>query len=173
MKKILFVAALMAAVVMGSCSKTEREAKAEDNDFKAKIENCTNPDSLSVYVEQAKAYAQKLVKEGKIDEAKEYMSRLEPVIKEKAPSLVTAFESVKGLVDKVPGAVSEAADSLGQAAKDSVSNAADGVRQAVADKVSDAKDAAKTAGENAVDKASDKVEKAAADAKDKLNNLVK
>lgn len=23
---------------MGSCSKTEREAKAEDNDFKAKVE---------------------------------------------------------------------------------------------------------------------------------------
>ena len=173
MKKILFVAALMAAVVMSSCSKTEREAKAEDNDFKAKIENCTNPDSLTVYVEQAKAYAQKLVKEGKIDEAKQYMSRLEPVIREKAPSLVAAFESVKGLAEKVPGAVAESADSLAGAAKDSVSNVADDVRQAVSDKVSDVKDAAKTAGEEAAGKASDKVEKAAADVKDKLDNLVK
>ena len=43
-----------------ACSTTEK-AKDEGADLKAKIESCTNPDSMKVYVQQAQAYAEKLI----------------------------------------------------------------------------------------------------------------
>ena len=43
MKAILLAAAAVVALAFGSCSKADKEAKSESNDFKAKIENCTNP----------------------------------------------------------------------------------------------------------------------------------
>lgn len=73
MKK-LFLAAGAAAVMLlvASCaSKTQNQG----TEIASKIENCTNTDSIKVYVEQAKDYAAKLVSEGKTEEAKNSLKK--------------------------------------------------------------------------------------------------
>ena len=95
MKAILLAAAAVVALAFGSCSKADKEAKSESNDFKAKIENCTNPDSIATYVQQAEAYARKLVDEGNVEEAKKYLADIQPIVKKKAPAHVGVFETVR------------------------------------------------------------------------------
>ena len=94
MKKLL----LSIAVVAALCAATTSCGKSADStaSMKSKIENCTNTDSLRAYVEQAKAYADKLVAEGKVDEARKYLAELEPVVKSKAPALYLTFEKGPG-----------------------------------------------------------------------------
>ncbi len=137
MKKVLLSVAVAAVAIMSSCSGSADKSVSSTSDFKTKIENCTNPDSLKVYVNEAKAYAQKLVSEGKVEEAKKYMEQIEPVVKEKAPGLAGALETVKTALDKVPGAVSDKAEDV----KDAVSDKAEDVKDAVADKTDEVKDA--------------------------------
>lgn len=67
--------ALVATMVFASCSSTQK-AKDEGADLKAKIENCSNPDSLKVYVEQAKAYADKLVSDVRTRKQRHIFRRL-------------------------------------------------------------------------------------------------
>ena len=199
MKKILLSAALVAALTLGSCSGSG-SATGVDNasDFKTKIENCTNPDSLQSYVAEAKAYVQKLVDEGKLDQAKKYLDEIEPVVQQKAPKLAGAFEAVKSLVDKVPAAGADALDKAKEAASvagDSIASAAESVKDAAAEKYEDVKDAvsekaadvkaavtekASDVKDAVVEKASDvkaAVTEKASDlkdaAKDKVNDLLK
>lgn len=147
MKKILLPAALVAALTLGSCAGGGSAAGVDNaSDFKTKIENCTNTDSIQSYVAEAKAYVQKLVDEGKVDEAKKYLEQIEPVVQQKAPKLAGAFEAVKSFIDKVPSAGVDAIDKAKDAASvagDSISSAADNIKikDAVSDKVSDVKDA--------------------------------
>ena len=89
MKKLILSVAVTAVALMVACTGKE-QAKKEDGGIMAKIENCTNTDSLKAYVEQAKAYAQTLVSEGKVDQAKEFLAKIEPVVKQKAPALASA-----------------------------------------------------------------------------------
>ena len=50
MKKILLTVAVAAAIMTVGCSTAaDREEKAEQS-LQYKIENCTNPDSLKIYV---------------------------------------------------------------------------------------------------------------------------
>jgi len=72
MKKILLLPALVAVIALGSCSGTSSEKQGSG--LRAKIENCTNTDSIAAYVNDAKAYVSKLIDEGKIDEAKKYLA---------------------------------------------------------------------------------------------------
>lgn len=143
MKKLLFPVAIAATIAFASCSGTGASSTSAD-DFKAKIENCTNTDSLKAYVNDAKAYVQKLVDEGKIDEAKKYINEIEPVVKDKAPALAGTFEAVKTVVDKIPSKTSDAVDSAKNAvsnASDSVAAAASAVKDDAAQKLDKAKDA--------------------------------
>lgn len=145
MKKILLSAALVAALTLGSCAGGG-SATGVDNasDFKTKIENCTNPDSIQAYVSEAKAYVQKLVDDGKLDQAKKYLDEIEPVVQQKAPKLAGAFEAVKSFVDKVPTAGVDALDKAKEAASvagDSISSAAESIKDAAAEKYEDVKDA--------------------------------
>ena len=155
MKKLLLGAAVVAVTMLASCSGSSDNKAQSTSDFKTKIENCTNPDSLTVYVEQAKAYAQKLVSEGKVEEAKKYIDRIEPVVKEKAPGLAGTFETVKKALAKVPGAVADKAADV----KDAVSDKTEDIVDAVGDKTKEitsaVKDKANDAVEAVADKASD------------------
>ena len=127
MKKLVLIGALAAVLAVGSVSCSKKDSAADVSALTSKIENCTNTDSLRVYVGQAKAYAQKLVKEGKVDEAKEYLAKIEPVVKEKAPALAGTLSTVETALDKVGNAVGDKT----QEAKDAVSDAADSIgRQA-------------------------------------------
>lgn len=152
MKKILFIGALGVLMAMGSCSKAAKEEKCEASAFQTKIENCTNPDSLKIYVEQAKDYAQQLVSEGKLEEAKKYMDQLGPVIKEKAPALASTFDAVRTAIDKVPG-TAENVKSEASAAVDSLGAAAENVKNAAENKAGEVVNGAKEAAGNAVNTA--------------------
>jgi len=56
MKKLVLTAIVALALAAASCgTKSTQEVSASD--IKTKIENCSNPDSLKVYVDQAKDYA--------------------------------------------------------------------------------------------------------------------
>ena len=152
MKKLIFTVAVLAAMVTVACS-TEKRAEDEGAALKAKIENCTNPDSMKIYVKQAQEYADKLVKEGKDDAANAFMDEVVPAVQAK-----------------------EAVDSLAAAAKDKAQEVSDSVSA----KVSDAKDAVKDAAAAAKDKTAeaagavkDKAANAAAAAKEKTANAVK
>ncbi len=186
MKKILLPVALVAVMALGACSGSGNSANTQASDFKAKIENCTNTDSIAAYVDQAKAYVQKLVDEGKIDEAKKYLAEVEPVVKDKAPALAGAFETVKSFVDKVPTAGSDALDKAKEAASvagDSIASAADNakdaaaeklgeVKDAVSDKASEVKDAVSDKASDVKDAVSDKASEVKDAAQNKLNELV-
>lgn len=169
MKHLFFAAVAAVTITLSACSSADKAAKEESNDFKAKIENCTNPDSIAVYVKQAQEYADKLVKEGKIDEAKKYLADIQPVVEKKAPALVSTFDAVKAAVDKIPAA----ADSL----KNDAAAKAEAAKDAAKAKADEAAQKAGDAARTAVKDASDKANKAAADAagaaKDKVNDLLK
>lgn len=155
MKKLILTVAVLATMVTVSCS-TEKRAEDEGAKLKTKIENCTNPDSMKVYVRQAQEYADKLVKEGKDDAANAFMNEVVPVVQEKDPVAAASFAELKA---------KEAVDSLAAAAKDKAHEVSDSVSA----KVSDAKDAVK----DAATTAKEKTVEAAAGAKEKAANAVK
>lgn len=162
MKK-MFLAVAAVATMFASCSSTQK-AKDEGADLKAKIESCTNPDSLKVYVEQAKAYADKLVSEGKDKEADAYLQEVAPVVAAKDPAATSVFDKIKAAADSVADDTADAAKAVG----DSVASAASAVGDAVSDKYDAAKDATVKAAEDAKAKAA----KVAEDAKEKTADAV-
>ena len=159
MKKLL----LSIAVVAALCAATASCGKSADStaSMKSKIENCTNTDSLRAYVEQAKAYADKLVAEGKVDEARKYLAELEPVVKSKAPALSGALSTVESTLDKVKENASDKADEAKNStaaavdsAKSAVGSAAEAadVASAVKEKTQDVKEGAADAAQKGADK---------------------
>lgn len=152
MKKLILSIAVLA--VMISCSP-EKRAEDKGSEIKAKIENCTDPDSMRVYVREAQEYADKLVKEGKNDAADAFMQEVVPAVKAKDPAAAASFAELKA---------KEAVDSLSEAAK----NKAKEVSDSVSAKVGEAKDAMK----DAADKAKEETSDAANAAKEKAANAV-
>lgn len=156
------------------------EKKAEDKGaaLKAKIENCSDPDSLKIYIDEAKDYADQLVKEGKDAAATDFLNEVTPAVKAKDPAAALRFTGLK---------LEAQADSALEAAKESAKNLADSTKAAVesakdaaADKIKDAKDAAaekvnsaKDAAKNAVDAAKTKAADAAQKGADKVKELMK
>lgn len=192
MKKLILSVAIVAGVAMMACSSADKTAE-KASAMTSKIENCTNPDSLKAYVSQANEYVQTLVKSGKIKEAQEFMAKIEPVVKEKAPALAGTFTAVEAAIGKVADnakdaatdaaeqtkdAVSDSIDSKVEAAKEATAEAVDNATDAVKDKAAQATDAVKDAAKNVADKttdiaksAADKAGDAAQKAADKLKGL--
>ncbi len=172
MKKLatLFVASAVVAFASTSCGTKSAQAEST-SDLKTKIENCTNPDSLKVYVAEAQAYAQKLVKEGKVEEAKKYLEQIEPAVKSKIPALAGTFDAVNGALDKVEASASDKADAkdAASAAVDSVGSAASQAADAVSQKASEVKDAAAEKVQEAKEATADAAQKGA----DKVKELLK
>lgn len=186
MKKLVLVFALAGALLAGStaCSK-KGDASSEASAMATKIENCTNTDSLQLYVAQAKAYAEKLVREGKAEQAKEYLAKIEPVVKAKSPAAASALSAAGQIIDKavesvkdgastatdaVQDAANKTGDKINEAA-DAVSDKANEVKDAAADKANEVKDAATEKAAEVKDAAADKANQAADAVKDKLNEL--
>lgn len=163
MKKLFLSVAVVATIVMAACSTTEK-AKDEGADLKAKIESCTNPDSMKVYVQQAQAYAEKLIKEGKDSAAQVYLQEVAPVIAAKDPSATPVMDNIKNATDSVVDNVKDAAEVAG----DSIAAKASDVKDAVSDKASDVKDAAA----KAVDNTKAKAAEAAPNAADKVKEAL-
>ncbi|MCC8070974.1 MAG: hypothetical protein LIO90_04135 [Bacteroidales bacterium] len=189
MKRILLSMAVIGSLMFVGCSSAEK-AERNERDIAKKIEATTNPDSLKVYVNDAKTYVEGLISQGKTAEAQAYIDSIAPVIKDKAPELLTTFDTVKtslgieeakekadSLKDAVTDSIKAKADAAKDAASTAVDNAKDAASQAVTDaknaaaeKVSDAADKASTAVSNAANDAAAKATDAAKGALDKLNN---
>lgn len=150
MKKLFLSAALVATVMMVSCS-AEKKAQDKGEALKAKIENCTDPDSLKIYVQQAKDYADKLIKDGKGSAAETFLSDVTPAVKAKDPSAVLGLTALD---------LKAKADSTFEATKESAKELADSTSKAVSDKVSSAKEAISDAAEQTKEKAASAVESA-------------
>lgn len=180
MKKLVLtavVASVLSAAAISCGNKTEY-----GTGLKAKIENCSSPDSLKVYVEQARSYAQKLAAEGKVAEARMYIAEVEPVVKEKSPELAGRFASVTAALDKVEsvavdkaGAAKESASAAVDSAKTAVGNAVDAVsakagevKDAAAQKTREVKDAAAEKAQQAKESVSDAARQGVDEVKDLL-----
>lgn len=150
MKKLFLSAALVATVMMVSCS-AEKKAQDKGEALKAKIENCTDPDSLKIYVQQAKDYADKLIKDGKDSAAETFLSDVTPAVKAKDPSAVLGLTALD---------LKAKADSTFEATKESAKELADSTSKAVSEKVSSAKEANSDAADQTKEKAATAVESA-------------
>lgn len=184
MKKMFLTmgAAALALVGAVSCSSKSSVKDAEDEGalLKARIENCTDTDSLRIYVEQAREYAWKLESEGKGAEAKAYLDEVAPVVEKKDPAVVSYFEELK---EKAKEDFEEAKDAVGDAAdatKDKTQELVDSVKSkgaaavdAVKDKGEAAVDVTKKKTEAAVEKGKEKVSDAAQKGADKVKDLLK
>lgn len=95
MKKLILSFAVLATLAATSCGTSVKKAEDEGAVIKAKIENCTNPDSLKIYVQQAKDYAAKLVKDGDDSAAQAYLSEVAPVVQAKDPSAAGVFSGLR------------------------------------------------------------------------------
>ncbi|MBD5375438.1 MAG: hypothetical protein HDR77_09725 [Bacteroides sp.] len=173
MKKLILSVAVVAAAAFVACtsSKTSDSAAA----ITSKIENCTNADSLKTYVNQAKEYVQTLVNEGKLEEAKAYLAKIEPIVKEKAPALAGALTSVESAIDKVGDMVSTdkieaTADSTKQAVADSISAKVDDTKDAIGEAVSDTKESFSEKVSHAVENGKEAVGNAAEKSKEAVGN---
>lgn len=170
MKKLVLTAIVAIALAATSCG-TKQTGEVSASDLKTKIENCTNPDSVKIYVGQAKDYAKKLVDEGKTDEARKYLDQIEPVVKEKAPALSSTFDAVNaalGKVKEVAGDKAEEVKESAPAATDSVKNGAADIAEKAKEAASDAAQKTKDAAEKAKEAASDAAQKGADEVKDLL-----
>ena len=183
MKKLfltLAVAAMTAGALSSCGSKAAREGSDEGEALKAKIENCSDPDSLKIYLDEARAYAEKLESEGKGTEAEAYLNKIVPVVQEKDPSLSTYFEELKSKAKEEVTEAKEAVDSVADAAKDKGKELTDSVKSKGAAAVNAAKekgaaavDATKQKAADAVEKGKEKVSDAAQKGADKVKDLLK
>lgn len=153
----------VAALMVTSCSSkvTDAEATDEGAAIKAKIENCTDPDSLAIYVQQAKEYAQKLVKEGNDSAAQAYLEEVTPVIQKQDPTMATVFDEIQMKADSVVASQIEKADSLKDATVDAAKQKASDVKDAAKDAADNVKDKAAAAGDAAKQKTADAIQSGA------------
>lgn len=156
MKRIFLSMALVGALLV-SCQSTATKANDEANDFKAKIEQCQNPDSIRYYVDQAVAYADSLSKSGKPEEAADYLNDIRNTVSAKAPDAVTYFDQARLSVD----AAAAQAEAAAEAAKDSVDHAADRARDAVSNAADSVRNRASEAVSNAAERGREAVSNAA------------
>ena len=143
-KTVLSFAVLAAALMAASCTTSTKTAEDEGAAIKAKIENCSDPDSLKIYAAEAQAYADKLVKSGDDAAAKAYLEEVTPVITSKAPQDASLLERLKIEADSAVMEASEKAEAVAAEAKE---------------KAEDVKDKAKTISKDAVEKGKETVEK--------------
>ena len=184
MKKIIYAVAVVLAALSVGCSGNSATVQDNERELKAKIENCTNQDSIEVYIEQAKQYAQSLADSGKTEEARRYMAELTPVVEKKAPDLKSkwtaavdgvkdftvstadtvaarsteVFDSVKAKSSDAKDAVTDRAEKVIDGTKDVAGKAVEGTKNVagkVADKTKEGAEAVKDGTKKAVDKTKD------------------
>lgn len=179
MKKTILSFAVLAAVGLASCQPSAQNAEDEGAAIKAKIENCSDLDSLKIYVQQARDYAAKLENEGDDSAAKSYLDGIIPTVREKDATALSAFEGLKNVAEDVIDAAKVETKAIGDDAKNAAENAVNGAVEAGKDKVEDAVNDAKGAANSAVqagkdkaDEAANKAKKAADDAKKKAGDAV-
>lgn len=160
MKKFVLVSAA-AALLIGVLACTQKGDVADASTFSKKITNCSNADSINAYIGQAKAYVEKLVKDGKVKEAQEYIDKIEPAVKEKSPAAASAISSIKAVVDKAAGVTETTVDKTKEIGK------------AVGDKTKDLVEKVGDKTKDVAEKVGDKAKDVKDDVKDKIEDLKK
>lgn len=195
MKKIFLAVAVVAATMFASCSGNKDNATGAENDtvmvvdeemvsitevdqidgnsVADKLSSATNSDSIASYIDKAKAYAQKLINEGKVEEAKAYLAKIEPMIKSKAPQLAGSLDAIKAGLDKLPTDAGEKADAAMQDAKEKAGEAYDAAKEAAKDKAEAVKESAKEKASAAKEAAKEKADAAKEKTRNAVNNLLK
>ena len=161
MKKLILSFAVLATLAATSCGTSVKKAEDEGAVIKAKIENCTNPDSLKIYVQQAKDYAAKLVKDGDDSAAKAYLSEVAPVVQAKDPSAAGVFSGLKAEADSALTTAKNAVDSAATKTGEAVKGAVDATKDKAAEVGNAVSDKASEVGNAVADKASDVKQKTA------------
>lgn len=200
MKKIFFSMALVAAMCMTSCggSSTEASKDAQADSIAAAEEALANEAAASKaafeqqlgeaaqqveglkdeaeaknFLTKAQDYVQQLVKDGKAQEAKEYLAKIGPAITAKYPALKDVVEGADKLVDAAIATGNGAVEGVKDAAENAVEDAKDaaaGAVDAAKEKAGEAVDAAKAEAAKAADKAGEAAGKAVDAAKEKAND---
>ena len=148
MKKLILSFAVLAAMAAAtSCASSEKKAEDEGAAIKAKIENCSDPDSLRIYVKQAQDYADKLVKSGDEKAAEAYLSEVAPVVQAKYSSAAGLFDRLKAEADSTLDTAVDATKTVDVAkdVKDKTVDVAKDVKDKTVDVANDAKDKVKGA----------------------------
>lgn len=164
-----------AAIMVTSCSSKTTEAQAVDEAAKiqSKIENCTNPDSLVIYLQQAQDYYNKLQKEGNTEAANAFLNSFSSAVQQQVPDFSVETITVGDVVDDANQTVSdaqEAAENAVNDAKEAAENKVNEAKEAAENKVNEAKDAAKQKVDEAKDAAGQKVDEAKQKAADAVQN---
>lgn len=185
MKKLFLSVAIVAALAMASC-QTKAEKAAEEaaapevTEFTTNLSKCANEADAKSLVAKAQEYVEQLVKEGKLDEAMDYVDKIIPAVKDKYPTLAAGLEAAKAQVSKAEAklqAAEEKADSLKEVATEKADSLKEAAEKEAKEKAKEAteaaKDKAKDAASSAVDKAKDAVGSAADAVKDKATEVAK
>lgn len=173
MKKILLAAAVIIAALTSACSGESASVRDNEKSLKAKIENCTNSDSLAVYMDQARAYAQTLVNEGKTEEAKKYLDDLTPAIEKQSPTLKEQWNAAVATITKVTTNAADTVAAKAVDAKDAAVETANDVKDAAAEKYEAAKKATGETAEKVKEGAQKTVNEAVEGTQNALDKLKK
>lgn len=186
MKKMFLMLVAVAGMVMTSCDGCKKDAEKAAKDGAEKIEEIANEgaeavdaatlddelakgleandgEGLKGKIDQAKAFASQLLSEGKGEEAKGIIEKIQNFLSEnadKVKSVIGDNEYVQGALDWVKGVnagelVDKAKDALGV---DDAAAAGEAAKEAVADKAAASADAVKAAPEAAKEAAQGAVE---------------
>lgn len=196
MRKLFVCAVAFAALTLTSCGNKQSgnaaptdsiadtaavvdnaEGEAVAGEMKAKLE-AGDAEGFSTIVTEAKAKIDQLVKEGKVEEAKAYASKVKQFIDENAETIkqVTGgnetVSSIVSAIGAIPSSAEDAVNAAGEAVKSDAENAVNSAKEAAENKVNEAKDAAKQKANEEVDKAKQKANDAVDKAKQKANDEV-
>jgi hypothetical protein len=149
MKKLFLSVAIVATMMLTACSSSEKAATDKGAELKAKIENCSNPDSLKVYIQQAQEYVAQLAKEGNDSAANAYLQEITPAIVAKDPTAVSLLTKIKNDAKAVATEATDSAKAVADSATADVVKAIEGAKVAGVDAAANAKAAVENAKESA------------------------
>jgi vacuolar-type H+-ATPase subunit E/Vma4 len=189
MKKLFLSMAVLASLSMVSCGGSDKAAEGEAAEGEAveavdesseaipevsalaeKAASVASSEEAQSLVTEVKDYVNKLIEEGRVDEAKQYLETVKSALAEKYPEVTSKIDQI----DQIIGAASSATvEGAKDAAKQAAENVADDAKAKADEAVQNAKDKANESANAAVDKATDKANSAVNNAADKVKNKLK
>lgn len=159
MKKIILSVAIVMLALgsLTSCggNAAAKEGKDEGLVIKEKIENCTDPDSLKIYVQQAQEYASSLEAKGDGEAAKAYIDEVAPVIDKKDPEAASFFRKLKDAAQEEIAEIDSTAKAKAEELREKGGEAVDAVKDEASDVYEKGKGAVTDAAKKTSDKAGD------------------
>jgi len=163
MKRILPAALLAMCAIASGCSGNNSKTACDGESLKSKIENCTDRDSLTMYVKQAKSHAERLIKTGKADEARKYIDDVTPAVEKQSPTLrdewARAVRSIGLATESTADSIGSKAAAAADSVKSKTGDAAKKVKEKSAEIYDDAKDGVKEGAKDVKDAADEALKK--------------